>query len=247
MPITTRQEFIRYCYRALGAPVIEINIDDEQTEDRVDEALEYFRLYHYEGIERLYLKHEITAADIASRTIPIPSHVYGIVRIIPYPSSGTSSSSILFDVQYQLRAQHIYDLMSSDIIHYDMTLKHLSLLDQVLNNKPSMEFNRLNGSVALEGFKDGRLKEGDFIVMEAYRALDPVDSIKVWSEPWLKHYATALIKRQWAVNLKKYTGLQLPGGVTIDGDKLYDEAIKEIQELEEDLKTKSSPLRFFIG
>ncbi len=317
MATYTKNDLKQYALRALGHPVIEINVSDEQLDDRIDEALEYWKLYHYEGIERMYLKHRINASKITlsentattfaingiitgqssgstarvttqvnetshdnillvrnvsgefsigetitdgivsatyqsivlgevdKKYLDIPDHVYGVVKILPF--SGASSSKNLFDIQYQLRLHDLYDLTSTSIVYYKMVMNHLALLDFELNAKPSFEFNRMNGKLYPYLNWDSDVALGDFIVLECYRALNPEENQKVYNEPWLKHYVTALFKKQWASALKKFGGLQLPGGVIIDGQSLYDESIQEIRELEDELLVKSAPLSFFIG
>jgi len=322
MAVTTRQELKEYALRALGAPVLEINVDDDQLEDRIDEALKYWHLYHHEGIEKFYLKQKIrysrlsiTTADAAAFSgavstptgsatvtgepnsdadeytvvitgatgtftagqllssgatgavlaatnvdgyagpllvgehekhyIDIPDYVWGVVRVLPF--AGVNVSRSLFDLQYQLRLNDLYDLASTSIIYYKSVMSHLALLDLELNGKPMSRFNRLTGKLYIDTAWQSNLAPGDFVVIECYRALDPTQYTKVWDEYWLKHYVTALFKRQWAVNLKKFAGLQLPGGVTLDGPGMYAEAMNEIAILEEDLKTKSAPLEFFMG
>lgn len=243
--VTSRQGLRDYCLRALGAPVLEINVDDDQLEDRIDEALEYWKQYHYDGIERVYLKHTVTQTDITNKYIPIADAVYGITRVIPI--SQTSSSKSLFDIQYQLRLHDLYDLTSTSLIYYKNVMAHIALLDMELNGPQMFRFNRLQNRLNIDLNWGSDIKEGNIIVCEAYRALDPTEFSKAWNESWLKKYVTALFKKQWATNIKKFSGIQLPGGVTLDGDKLYDEAIGEIKELEDELQNKSAPLEFFLG
>ena len=246
MAVTTRQGLIDYCRRALGEPVIELNIDDQQVEDRIDEAIEYFRLYHYDGVEKIYLKHLVTQEDIDRQSIPVPDLVYGVTRVFNV-AAGTSTSKSIFDLQYQLRLNDLYDLTSTSVIYYSMVMSHLSLLDQTLNGKPLFRFNRLNGRLYIDKSWGSIVAPDTYILVECYRAMDPETATKMYGDSWLKHYATALIKKQWAVNLKKFSGLQLPGGVTMDGNALYQEALAEIKELEDDLVNKSAPLEWFMG
>jgi hypothetical protein len=246
MAVTTRQGLIDYCLRSLGEPVVEINIDEQQIEDRVDEAIEYFRQYHFDGIEKTYLKHVITQEDIDNKYISVPDLVYGVSRVFPV-ASGTSTSKSIFDLQYQLRLNDLYDLTSTSITYYTMTMSHLALLDMTLNGHPIYRFNRLNGKLYIDTMWQEKMEVGNYILVECYRALDPSDAPKLYGDAWLKHYTTALIKKQWATNIKKFQGMQLPGGVTIDGDKLYLEATEEIKELETEMITKSAPLEFFMG
>ena len=246
MAITTRQGLIDYCLRALGEPVVEINVDEQQVEDRVDEAIEYWRNYHYDGIEKVYLKHLVTEADVASKSIPINDLIYGVTRVFPI-AAGTSTSKSIFDLQYQLRLNDLYDLTSTSVIYYTQVMQHLRLLDLTLNGHPLYRFNRFTNKLYIDENWAENIAPGTYILVECYRVLDPTEAPRMYGESWLKHYTTALIKRQWAVNIKKFQGLQLPGGVTIDGDKLYQEAMDEIKELETSLRDKSAPLEFFMG
>ena len=246
MAITTRQGLIDYCLRALGEPVVEINVDDQQVEDRVDEAIEYFRQYHYDGIEKVYLKHLVTQDDVTQKSIPINDLIYGVTRVFPI-AAGTSTSKSIFDLQYQLRLNDLYDLTSTSVIYYSMVMSHLALLDLTLNGHPLYRFNRLTNRLYIDENWVENIVPGSYILVECYRALDPATTPRVYNDNWLKHYVTALIKKQWATNLKKFNGLQLPGGVTIDGDRLYQEANDEIKELKEDMINKSAPLEFMMG
>lgn len=246
MAVTTRQGLIDYCLRELGEPVVEINVDDQQIEDRVDEAIEFFRQYHYDGIEKVYLKHLVTNDDVAQKSIPITDLVYGVTRVFPI-AAGTSTSKSIFDLQYQLRLNDLYDLTSTSVIYYSMVMSHLALLDQTLNGHPLYRFNRLTNRLYIDENWVENIAPGTYILVECYRALNPADAPRMYNDSWLKHYVTALIKKQWGTNLKKFSGMQLPGGVTIDGDKIYQEAKDEIRELEEDLRNKSAPLEFSMG
>jgi hypothetical protein len=245
MAVSTRDGLKQYALRALGAPVLEINVDDTQLEDRIDEAIEYWRQYHWDGSEKVYLKHLVTADDITNQYLPMPDLVYGVTRVIPFAHS--SSSKSLFDVQYQLRLHDLYDLTSTSIIYYKTVMSHLALLDLELNGATLFRFNRIQGKLLIDADWSSDIVEGQYIVIECYRALDPTQYTKMWNESWLKHYVTALFKKQWAVNIKKFQGIQLPGGVTLDGDALYDEATSEIKDLEDELMNKSAPLDFFLG
>ena len=246
MAITTRQGLIDYCLRALGEPVVEINVDDQQVEDRVDEAIEYFRQYHYDGIEKVYLKHLVTQDDVTQKSIPINDLIYGVTRVFPI-AAGTSTSKSIFDLQYQLRLNDLYDLTSTSVIYYSMVMSHLALLDLTLNGHPLYRFNRLTNRLYIDENWVENIVPGSYILVECYRALDPATTPRVYNDSWLKHYVTALIKKQWATNIKKFNGLQLPGGVTIDGDRLYQEANEELKELKEEIINKSAPLEFMMG
>jgi len=162
---------------------------------------------------------------------------------------GTSSSRSIFDLQYQLRLNDLYDLSSTSLIYYSTVMQHLATLDLLLNGKPIWRFNRLQNklNIDVDWNNANKIDVGMYIVVEAYRALDPDQFKLVWNEPWLKRYTTALFKRQWGTNLAKFSGLQLPGGVTLDGKALYREAIEEIRALEDEIQNKAAPLDFFLG
>lgn len=246
MATASRQDLRDYCLRALGAPVVEINVDDDQVEDRIDEALEMFTQYHNEGIEKIYMKHQVTEEDVANQYIPVNDLVYGITRVFPVYAASSASRNI-FDLQYQLRLNDLYDLTSVSVIYYTQVMQHLSLLDMTLNGKTLYRYNRLKNRIHLDINWEMDVEVGQYLIFEAYRGLDPNEFTKLYNEPWLKHYLTALLKRQWGVNLKKFQGMQLPGGITIDGDSLYKESIDEIKELEDEIQNKSAPLEFFTG
>jgi hypothetical protein len=246
MAVSTRQGLIDYCLRELGEPVIEINIDDQQIEDRVDEAIEYWRQHHYDGVEKVYMKHLVTEQDVQNKYIPIPDLIYGVTRVFPV-ATGTSTSKSIFDLQYQLRLNDLYDLTSTSIIYYTQVMSHLALISQTLNGMTLYRFNRLTNKLHIDENWGDNIAVGTYLLVECYRVLDPADAPRMYNESWLKHYITALFKKQWATNIKKFQGLQLPGGVQVDGDKLYSEAKEEIEKLETDLRDKSAPLEFFMG
>lgn len=247
MATASRQDLKDYCLRALGAPVLEINVDEDQLEDRIDEALEYWFLNHHEGVTKVYLKHTITQDDIDNQYIPVNDLIYGVSRVLPVLGGATFSSKNIFDIQYQLRLNDLYDLTSTSIIYYQQAMNHLALLDHVLNGHTIYRFNRLENRLYLDVTWSSDISLGQVVIVEAYRILDPAVNTRMWNEPWLKHYVTALFKKQWGTNLKKFQGLQLPGGVTLDGDSMYKEAVEEINELENELLLKSAPLDFFVG
>jgi hypothetical protein len=246
MAVSTRQQLIEYCLRELGEPVIEINIDDQQIEDRVDEAIEYWRQHHYDGVEKIYMKHLVTEQDVQNKYIPIPDLIYGVTHVFPV-ATGTSTSKSIFDLQYQLRLNDLYDLTSTSIIYYTQVMSHLALISQTLNGMTLYRFNRLTNKLYVDENWGDNIAVGTYLLVECYRVLDPADAPRMYNESWLKHYTTALLKKQWATNIKKFQGLQLPGGVQVDGDKLYSEAKEEIEKLETDLRDKSAPLEFFMG
>lgn len=317
--LTSREDLKQYCLRRLGAPVIDINVDDTQLEDRIDDALNYFWDNHYDGIEKVYLKMPVKASEIVITTpdatdfkvndivvgltsgaaarvvneierqttgnmilvidseidfVPgetvkcessgvqkvvatytknewdkksfyIPNNIAGVVRVVPFSAYGGTRS--MFDVQYQLMLNDITTLTTLDISNYYLSMRHLTMLNNILNSEPQFRFNKFNNRLDLDiKFKD-RLVCGQYIILEAYSDVNPNDHTRVWDDQWLKSYTTALFKKAWGTNLKKYQGMQLPGGITVDGQSIYDEAVGEQKDLEEDLAKQEAPLDFFLG
>lgn len=243
---TTRQLHIDYCLRNLGAPVVQVNVAAEQIEDRVDEALQFYRDYHYDGVEKLYLKHQLTSTDIANGYIPLSDAVVGIVSI--FPVTDASNPSNIFDLQYQLRLNDLYNLTNTSIMYYNTAMEYVQTIKMLLTGHPQVRFNKNQNRLYLDMELGKDILEGQYVVVECYRALNPTEFADIWKDPFLLKYTTALIKRQWGHNLKKYSGIQLPGGITLDGNALYDEAVNEIKDLEDELiNSKSPPLDFFLG
>jgi len=252
--VTSRQGLIDYCLRRLGQPVVEINIDEDQLEERVDDALEYFQEYHFDGVEKVFLKHTITQTDIDNEYIPMgdPASpdggpVISVVRVLPIPSFDSFSGGF-FNEEYQLRLNDLNNFSGSTLIHWEMMQQNFSLIEQLFSIAPTMLFNRKQNRVYLETDWTTRFNVNDILVVEAYRSLDPLLFPEVWNDMFLKKYTTALIKRQWGENLKKFTGVVLPGGITLDGKTIYDEAVEEIRQIEEEINLKYElPADGYVG
>jgi hypothetical protein len=299
----TRTQFKDYCLRKLGFPVIEINVDDDQVSDRIDEALSFWGDYHYDGTEKLFMKHCITAEDIDRQWIYAPDAVQFVTGVMPFDLSNASIN--MFDLRYQLRLHDLYDFTSVSYVSYEITMQHLRTLNLLFSGTPQFRFNRHQNKVFLDIDWTRDVQPGNFVIIECYRTLQPetirltgtlscapgsntvtgtdtkfdqelvdfdfitigteqkqVGTVKsptqliligntaqtytnttatiegvtdVWNDRFLKKYATALIKRQWGSNLKKFAGIQMPGGVTLNGQVIYDEAIQEIEKMEEEI------------
>ena len=301
----TRAEFKTYCLRKLGFPVIEINVDDDQVEDRIDDALSYFQDYHFDGTEKMYMKHQLTVADINRRWIYAPDAVTFVTGVFPFDNSNASVN--MFDLRYQLRLHDLYDFTSVSYVSYEITMQHIRTLELLFSGTPQFRFNRKQNKVFLDIDWTRDVQPGDYVIVECYRSLNPstitltgtvsytsgsntvtgysttfdqqflendfitfnsVDSFQVdkilsptsltvrgpmvntaanvtatisgnsdvWGDRFLKKYAYALIKMQWGNNLKKFAGVQLPGGVTLYGKEIYDEAMEELAKLEEEMQ-----------
>ena len=313
---TTRAEFKTYCLRRLGFPVIEINVDDDQVDDRIDDALAFFNDYHYDGTEKIFMKHRITQEDIDRRWIHCPDAVTFVTNVFPFDDSNSSIN--MFDLRYQLRLHDLYDFTSVSYVSYEMTMQHIQTLNLLFSGKPQFRFNRHQNKLFLDIDWSSDREVGEYVIVECYRQLQP-DSITltgtvtctntsntvtgtatvfdreilendvlviggeekqvrhilspteltlyspvssnktavslvktglsdVWNDRFLKKYATAKIKYQWGSNLSKFAGIQMPGGVTLDGVRIMQEAQAEIDKIEEEMYTMSSlPSEVLVG
>jgi len=313
---TTRLQFIDYCKRRLGFPVIDINVDDDQVNDRVDDALQFFEDYHFDGVEKMYMKHQITQADIDRRWIYCPDAVTYVVGMFPFDDSNASIN--MFDLRYQLRLHDLYDFTSVSYVSYEITMQHIRTLNLLFSGTPQIRFNRKQNKIFLDIDWSRDVSVGDYVVIDCYRAIRPATitltgtgtavtsantiagtntvfdqellegdiitldgqelqvskitsptslstvgpvatnvtngvltkpgNSEVWNDRFLKRYATALIKYQWGSNLSKFAGIQMPGGVTLDGVRIMTEAKEEMDKIEEDMYNFNSlPSEIFTG
>lgn len=315
---TTRNELKQYCLRKLGHPVIQINVANEQIEDRIDEALEMFQQYHFDGVEKVYLPHKVTASemvftgptpafnhrenligqtsgakvifidseantarfayaskspelipgevvqgeqtaltatlvltpnyvtlgDIDRKYIPITGPILSVTNVLDLNQSTRS----IFDVRYQFYLNNMPNFASMDMISYDMFQKHISLLNFEFTGIKPLRFNKKQDKLYVDFDWTSDPVVDRFIVFECFRALNPADYPKVWSDYFLREYTTALIKKQWGSHLIKYQGVSLPGNVTLNGAKIYDEAVEELAKLEERLQKEFQlPTDFLVG
>ena len=266
---STRQGLIDYCLRQLGAPVLEINVADEQIDDLVDDTIQYFNERHYDGVEKMYLKHKITQDTIdrcrtnattsatdkvdssvsasfeeGKNFIPVPDSIVSITQIFPFSNAQTNS---MFDIRYQLRLNDLYDFSSTSIIHYEMTMQQLDLLSHILTGEVPIRFNQHQNRLYLDMDWE-EITVDEFLIIECYRKIDPTTYTDIFDDMYLKRYATALIKRQWGANLSKFNGVATLGGVTMNGEQIYSQAIEEIQRLEEQIQLSfETPIDYMIG
>jgi hypothetical protein len=255
-PITTRTAFKDYCLRRLGFPVIEINVDDDQVEDRIDDALQYWQDYHFDGLQKIYYIKKLDATDIQNKYINLTNvtddsnnsvDIVGITRIFPIQDS--SASINMFDLRYQLRLNELYDFTSASYINYTLTQQHLRSLELMFTGEIPIRYQRHMKKLFIDwAWGSSQAPVGTVVVMESYATINPEYYNYVWNDRWLKEYATALIKRSWGNNLKKFSGIQLPGGVMLNGDKIYEEAKTEIDALHAEIGDKyGAPLEMFMN
>lgn len=243
---TSKEEFKDYVLRKLGAPVIEINVSEEQIDDRVDEAVSFWRDYHYNGSQLVYLKHAITQDDIDNGYITLPTRLLGISKVFDLQTS-ISAGVGMFNVQYQYVLNNIRDITGYNIQNYYMTMSYIEFLQEMLVGKPLIRFNKHVNKLYVD--VDQKIwTVGDYIIIEAYDIIDPAEYAEVWQDRWLQNYTAALVKENWGANLTKFVGMQLVGGVTFNGEQILQEAREERQRMEEEAVNSLQPLTYnFIG
>ena len=265
---STRQGLIDYCLRKLGAPVLEINVDDDQIDDLVDDAIQYFNERHFDGVERMYLKYKVSQDDIDrgkangtngvgivttsatsnivgtattfnfyenSNYIQVPDSVIGIEKVFKFDTSSISGG--MFSIKYQLFLNDLYYFSSIDLLSYAMTKTYLEDIDFLLTTDKQIRYNKRQDRLYLD-IDWGEQSKDTFFVIDCYRALDPESFTQVYNDSFVKKYLTALIKRQWGQNLIKFNNVQLPGGITMNGRQIYEDALLEIQQIESEVLSK---------
>jgi hypothetical protein len=255
--ILNRTDFTDYCLRRLGAPVIQINVDDDQVSDRIDDAIQYWQDYHFDGAQKFYWIHKVTDTDITNKYLDATSakdangnavDILGITRIFPLTDSQASIN--MFDLRYQLRLNELYDFTSASYINYTLTQQHLRSLELMFTGEVPIRWVRNMNRLYIDWNWGGNYEvpAGQVVIAECYGAINPDQYPNVWNDRWLKEYATALIKRTWGENMKKFGGIQLPGGLVLNGKETFDEAIEDIRRLEDDMiNNYSGPLEWFMN
>jgi len=244
--ITSREKFKEYILRRLGAPVIDINVDDEQIEDRIDDALLKYRDYHFDGMQHVYYPHRLTQTDITNQYVTLPEDFVGVTRIFDINDSFGAMN--LFNIRYQLHLNELFNISSVSVTPYVVAMRHIEFLEEVFVGKKPIRYNRNTDRLYIDMAWSEDTQVGQYIMIDGYREVNPEENPDVWDEPWLRQYATQLVKRQWGEHLKLYEGMNLPGGVTFNGQKIWDEAQEEIQKLEDTvINDYSLPVTDMIG
>ena len=257
---STRGELIDYCKRKLGAPVLEINVADEQIEDLVDDAVQFFQERHFDGVYQSYRKYKITQDDIDrgkgisagittttvdttvgvttqfsytenSNYLPIPPEVIGVTKIFHFDGSNTITNN-MFSVKYQMFLNDIYYWGATELLSYAMVKTYLEDINFLLTTEKQIRFNKRQDRLYLD-IDWGSLRPDDFIVIDCFTLLDPSSYPRVWNDSFLKPYTVALIKRQWGQNMSKFQGVKLPGGIELNGREMYEDAEKELTRIRE--------------
>ena len=277
---STRQGLIDYCFRKLGSPVLEINVDDDQVDDLVDDAIQLFNERHFDGVERMFLKYKITQADLdrgrakngdgvgivtttatstnisgygtttsswyeTSNFLQVPDSVVGVEKIFKFDTSSISGG--MFSIKYQLFLNDLYNFNSVELLQYAMTKSYLEDIDFLLTTDKQIRFNKRQDRLYLD-IDWGSESEGNWLILDCYRALDPNSFTQVYNDSFLKLYLTALIKRQWGQNMSKFKGVKLPGGIEMNGSEIYSEGQREIDAIKQRMVNEYElPPYDFIG
>ena len=255
--VSDRNNFKAYCLRRLGFPTIEINVDDDQVEDRIDDALQYWQDYHFDATQKIYYVKKLDATDMANKYIDMRPeitkdasntsvNIIGVTRI--FPISDSINTNNMFDLRYQLRLNELYDFTSASYVNYTLTMQHLRSLEIMFSGEVPIRFQRHMHRLYCDWGWGSAVKEGTPVIAECYALIKPEDFAAVWNDRWLKEYATALIKKNWGTNLKKFAGVQLPGGVVLNGQTIFDEATEEIKALEAEMTNSYSlPIDWYLN
>lgn len=247
MPITTRERFGEYCLRKLGKPVININVSLAQVEDRIDEALQVWREKHFDATEKIWVGYALTQDDIDRGYIILPSDIHIVDQLIPMSTIYRDDRDVLFSYRYQFMISNLSPFQPLDMVNYFMQMTNINEVNDMINTTERFEFTKHKNKLHIFN-RMKEMKVGAVMCLHVYKYIDPEEDPSVWEDKWLKAYATALIKQQFGQNMKKHGEIQLLGGVTVNGQQIFDEAVLEIQQLEEQLRdTYEEPVGFIVG
>jgi hypothetical protein len=272
---TTKQEFIDYCLRTLGAPVLQINLDPQQVEDRLEEALEYMHERHFDFNQRALFAYKLTPLDIANRFInttalgdaigaqqrtladgstemwPKATDIRTISKVF---APNASVGDYMFDLRYQLTLFDFFGLYYNQsgtpmgpIASYMESMSYVKLVNDVFNYPMSFTYTRTTDRLFLDT-DFTKLQANGYMMIEAYVEVDTDLYEKVWKDRIFQRYFTAMLKKQWGQNLIKFAGVPLPGGAQLNAAAILNEAISDLKELELMLtKTQELPVEPQIG
>lgn len=242
---TTKAELKEYCLRRLGKPVIEINIDDDQMDDRIDEAILFYQDYHFDGTLKTFLKHQVTETDKTNEYITVGNDYIGIINI--FDIGDATSTNNLFNVRYQIALNDLYDLSRYDLVPYFMNFQNIRFIEEMLVGKQPLRYNRHQNRLHID-MDWGKVTADDYIIAEGYQKINPDTYTDVYNDRWLQRYVTCLFKVQWGSNLTKFTGMQLPGGVQFNGEQILQQGLDEKQRLEDEMiSSYSLPVHDMTG
>jgi len=230
-----------YCLRKLGKPVINIEISTDQLCDRLDDALQFYAQYHYNGTEEVFFKHNITAGDVSRGYLRIKDEIVAILDIV---ESYNMSTDLFDNVRFLLLQDSLLDFTYPNVTDYYIAKEHIETVSHVLTPVRSFTFNYPTHRL----IPHAKLVEDKFVILRGYRIVDPEDCSDIYNERSLKKLAVQYVKQQWGSNLKKFSGVQTAGGIELNGQQIYDEATEEIEKIEEEFQDRfEAPIGMFVG
>lgn len=248
----SKSDFQEYCLRKLGAPVIDINVNEDQVDDRIDEALQFYQTYHYDAVERIVITHDLTQEDIDNQYITLPSEILSVIRMV-YDGNNLMKGGFGTNLWHSMKAI-AYDIgFGSGACRYGTSyftsmMTYMAQLEFTFNVKKTIEFQLRNHHLYINTDWNTNFSVDGVLAFECYRAIDPSTYVDIWNDRALQEYAVCLIGCQWGANLSKFDNVQLPGGLTLDGDKIYDRYNEWKERLEEEFSLKwEEPVDFFVG
>lgn len=230
---TSKAEFIEYCLRRLGKPVINIEIASQQLDDRVDDCLQLWKEFHYDASRRQYLKHQITQEEIDQGYIEMPRAIKNVVRV---SAIDWGVSTGIFSMRYQLSLNDLWDLSSTTLGHYVIANQYVETIEDVLVPESNITFQHVTGQLRFSADMMSRFFVNQWVIIECWVEVDPETYPNIWNDRIMLDVGTAMIKKQWGSNIKKYESIQLPGGSTIKGQQIFDEAEAELAQLRLDMR-----------
>lgn len=250
MAETTKLQLGQHMLRNLGAPVIQVNVSEEQIDDAINEALQFWREYHADAQERTYIAKQLSQAEIDANAVTLPDNVLSVVKVIDPNVYGASSirGDILFNFEYHLMYQTVWDVMQSGgISSYVVAKQYLSDLDNILSPAPPFRFNMYTSKLSIDQPISRYFEEGNYLVAEVYAYLDETIYTKIWGDRFLRNLATAYLKKKWGVNLSKFNGVTLPSGIILNGMEILAEANRDIQDAEAAIEAYQRPHGLIIA
>jgi hypothetical protein len=236
---TSRETFKQYCLRRLGAPVVEVNLADEQIDDCIDTAIRFWHDYHWDGTEKTYFKYKVTDQDRRNRYLQMPENIIGAIEVFP-PGEALSTNN-MFNIRYQIALNDLYTLTNVSMIPYYMAFQHIEFLEYMLVGQKPIRYNRTTNRLYVDA-DWSLMPAGEYVIVVAYQVIDPEEWSRAWSDYLLQRHACALLKQQWGTNLTKFSSLPLPGGITFNAQKMYDDATREREEIERMVMDNNPPL-----